>query len=144
MHIKAFAGRSSSARTGTLAGLVLLATTACGVISSNDEKVCTLIGCNSGLTVHLNTKPAGTYKVEVFPLSPNQQPAYVYECSNVSSCQQDIFFASLIVSHPFVRITTSAGTKTVEIPTVNYVTSRPNGPGCDPECRQATVNVDIP
>ena len=117
---------------------------ACGVVGPREDKVCTLIGCNSGLTVHLNAKPAGTYKVEVFALSPNQQPVYVYECSNAASCQQDIFFASLIADHPFVRVTTSTGTKTTEVVTVNYVTSRPNGPGCDPECRQATVNVDIP
>ena len=90
---------------------LLLSSTGCGVIGPGDS--CTLIGCNSGLTVHLNAKPTGAYKVEV-------------------------------VSHPFVRITTSTGTKTVEITTVNYVTSRPNGPDCDPECRQATVNVDIP
>ena len=127
---------------GILAGLALVITSACGIITPGDS--CTLIGCNSGLTVHLNAKPAGTYKVEVFPLSSNQQPAYVYECSDTASCQQDIFFAGLIVSHPFVRVTTSVGTKTVEILTVNYVTSRPNGPSCDPECKQATVNVDIP
>ena len=143
MHIATFVGRASSMLPRALAGLVILATMGCGVLSP-DDKTCTLIGCNSGLTVHLNTKPAGTYKVEVFPLSLNQQPSYVYECSTVSNCQQDIFFAGLIVSHPFVRVTTSTGTKTVEILSVNYVTSRPNGPGCDPECKQATVNVDIP
>ncbi len=134
--------RPSTAILGTLAGLALLTATGCGVIGPGDS--CTLIGCNSGLTVHLSAKPTGAYKVEVFAVSPNQQPAYVYECSTASNCQQDIFFAGLIVSHPFVRITTSTGTKTVEIATMNYVTSRPNGPGCDPECRQATVNVDIP
>ena len=144
MRIPKVVSRASSVLSSTLVGAVLLATTGCGVLSPNGDKTCTLIGCNSGLTVHLNTKPTGTYKVEVFALSPNQQPSYVYECSNVSNCQQDIFFAGLIVSHPYVRITTSTGTKTVEIPTVNYVTSRPNGPACDPECRQATVNVDVP
>ena len=135
---------TSATLSAILAGLGLFTATACGVNGPRDGKECTLIGCNSGLTVHLNAKPTGTYKVEVFALSPNQQPVYVYECSVASSCQQDIFFSGLIVSHPFVRITTSIGTKTVEIPSVNYVTSRPNGPGCDPECRQATVNVDIP
>jgi hypothetical protein len=127
-----------------LAVSLLLCVAACGVVGPREDKGCTLIGCNSGLTVHLNAKPAGTFKVEVFAQSPNQQPVYVYECSNAASCPQDIFYSGLIVSHAYVRVTTSTGTKTVEIPAVNYVTSRPNGPGCDPECRQATVNVDIP
>ncbi|MEQ1691778.1 MAG: hypothetical protein ABMA00_10850 [Gemmatimonas sp.] len=129
---------------GVVAASLLLAAAGCGVFGPTEGKTCTLIGCNSGLTVHLNAKPTGTYKVEVFAQSPSLQPVYAYECSNASTCQQDIFFPGLIVSHPYVRITTSSGTKIVEIITVNYVTSRPNGPGCDPECRQATVNVDIP
>ena len=126
-----------------LGGLLAVAA-ACGIFGPRGDKVCTLIGCDSGLTVHLNTKPAGTYRVEVFARGPDQQPAYVYDCSTAGICQQDIFFSGLIVDHPFIRVTTTVGTKLVEITTVTYVSSYPNGPDCGPPCRNATVNVDIP
>jgi hypothetical protein len=117
---------------------------ACGIFGPRGDKVCTLIGCDSGLTVHLNAKPAGTYRVEVFAHAPDQQPAYVYECTTAASCQQDIFFTDLIVDHPFIRITTKTGTKLVEFPTVTYVDSYPNGRDCGPPCRNARLNMDIP
>ena len=54
------------------AACLLLSAAGCGAVGPQ-EKTCTLIGCNSGLTVHLNAKPTGTFNVEVFAVSPNQQ-----------------------------------------------------------------------
>jgi hypothetical protein len=41
-----------------------------------------------------------------------------------------------------VQITTSADTTSRDF-TPEYKVSRPNGPGCDPECKQAAVTAAI-
>jgi hypothetical protein len=116
----------------------------CGIVGPSADKVCTLIGCSSGLTVHLAARPVGTYRVEVFSSYPGQQPAYIYECSAIATCPQDIFFQDLIVDHPFVRVTTSVGTRTTEVTKVPYADFYPNGAHCGPPCRNATITVEIP
>ena len=109
----------------------------CSLVDS--PQVCTLIGCESGLTVTLETLPPGAFKIEVYGLSADVQPAYVYECS-VAPCSQTVFFPGLILERGSVRVTSSAGSKLTGIrPT--YRTYRPNGPNCPPDCRQATVTV---
>ena len=117
------------------------AVSACGDV--HRPLVCTQIGCESGLTVHLSAQPVGAFRVEVFALSPNEQPAYVFDCPADSSCPQDLFFPGLIVRHPFIRITTSVGTRTIEVLSVTYISLRPNGVDC-PGCEQATVAIDLP
>jgi len=118
--------------------------TSCGVVSPDKVTVCTLIGCVSGLTVHLSSRPAGTYRVEVFAESPGQQPAYMYECTVVANCAQDILFQDLIADRPIVRVTTTTGSRTTELPQVNYTVTYPNGERCGPTCRHATVTVEVP
>lgn len=105
---------------------------------------CTLIGCESGVTVHLELRPTLAFRVEVFARSPDQQPAYVFECPNAGQCGQDIFFPGLIADRLFIRVTTAAGSRLTEIVQVQYQSSRPNGPDCDPDCRQATVTAAVP
>ena len=116
----------------------------CGDDSLNDIRVCTDIGCSSGLTVRLASKPVGTYKVEVFAAAPDQQPVSVYECTTVASCQQNVFFPSFVPTHPYVRVTSAAGTRLTEITQVIYQSTYPNGRDCPDECRNASVDVSIP
>jgi hypothetical protein len=105
---------------------------------------CTLIGCQNGLTVRLSTMPAAPFRVELRVASPTSQPAYVYDCSNPASCAQGAFFPDFSGEHAFVTVVTSAGTRTTEVTRIEYRVSRPNGPNCPPECRQATVTADVP
>ena len=63
---------------------------------------------------------------------------------SVAACQQDVFFIGLIADRLFVRVTAATGSVLTEIANVPYVSSRPNGPHCDPDCRQATVTVQVP
>lgn len=108
-------------------------------------RVCTLIGCQSGLLVRLNTLPAGAFRVDVFAQAPDQSPAYVYECTpGPTPCQQAIFFPGLVAPHPFIRVTTTQGTVLHEITDLVYETSRPNGRTCGPECRTAETTVAVP
>jgi hypothetical protein len=105
------------------------------------ETICTLIGCESGLHVRLETLPAGAVKIEVFGRSSDGMPAYTYDCT-ASSCDQTVFFPGLILEQGSVRVTSSAGSRTTAIRPF-YVSHRPNGPDCPPDCRQATVTVPI-
>ena len=94
--------------------LILVAATglvSCGILGLDEGRACTLVGCMSGLTVHLAARPSGAYRVEVFASFPGQQPAYVYDCSAAGDCAQDIFFRDLIVDHPFIRVITTTGTR---------------------------------
>jgi hypothetical protein len=110
------------------------------ILSCSDPgRVCTLIGCQSGLTVALTSQPAGAYSVEVY--TTGDGPRFVHQCSGTGTCQ--IFFPSFTPSHVFVDVVVGSATATHER-NVTYTVSRPNGPGCDPECRQATVTVSPP
>lgn len=105
---------------------------------------CTLIGCQNGLTVQLSATPATPFRVELRVTSPTAQPAYVYSCSSPATCTQGVFFPDFSGEHAFVTVVTDAGTRTTEISRIEYRVSRPNGPNCPPECRQATVTADTP
>jgi hypothetical protein len=105
------------------------------------ETVCTLIGCESGLHVRLETLPAGPVKIEVFGQSGDAAPAYTYDCTR-SACDQTVFFPGMILEQGSVRVTSSAGIRSTAIRPF-YNSHRPNGPNCPPDCRQATVTVPI-
>jgi hypothetical protein len=117
----------------------------CLVSCSNlGPHVCTLIGCDSGTTVHLASKPADAYKIEVFAGPAIQQPAYVFDCPDPTKCVQDEFFPGLISDRLIVRVTVGSAVRTTQLNSVAYVSSQPNGPDCGPPCLQATVTADIP
>jgi hypothetical protein len=105
---------------------------------------CSLIGCQNGLTVRLSQTPAVSFRVELRVTSPTAQPAYVYDCANPALCAEGVFFPDFSGEHAFVTVVTAAGTRTTEITRIEYRISRPNGPDCPPECRQATVTADVP
>ena len=114
----------------------------CDTLGIGDH-VCTEIGCSDGITVHLPTLPAGPYTVELV-VGPGDGPSYAYNCAGGSNCQQDIFFPELVLDRIVVRVTTSLGSRLTEISNPVYVTTRPNGPDCPPECRQITVTAQLP
>lgn len=107
------------------------------------DTVCTLIGCFTGTTVHLTTKPLTPFKIEVFANGSTSGPAYVFDCPNPIQCGQDVGFPGLISDRLIVRVTVGTATRTTEIPNVTYSTSSPNGPKCG-GCQQATVTADPP
>lgn len=122
--------------------VAVAATTSC----DSPLEVCTLIGCDSGLTVQLSSLPVGEFTVEVLGESPGlHPPAYRYECvPGAQPCSARILFPGLYLENPYVRITTAVGTVVHFAEDVTYRTSYPNGRQCGPECRTATVTVDIP
>ncbi len=109
-------------------------------------RVCSLIGCSSGLTVQLTRLPVGAFSVEILPDPPlGNPPSYRVDCGGTApACLSQVFFPDLIIERARVRVTTTLGTVTHDVGPVAYQTYYPNGRQCGPACRSATVTVGIP
>ncbi len=101
---------------------------------------CNLVGCESGVRVHLAALPTGPFKVE---LIVNGGIEATRECSTDGQCQQDLFFETMAATFS-VRVNTSTGARVTEFNGIRYTKSRPNGAGCDPECSSASVTAQVP
>ena len=102
------------------------------------RRICTLIGCNNSLTVEVTGATLRPITVEIH--QPGSTQRYSQECTSPSPC---LFVFEMTPPQVIVQVTTSAGSRTEQFgPT--YVTRRPNGEGCDPECRSATVSIAAP
>ena len=114
--------------------VVSLALTGC---EAESFRVCTLIGCNDGLTVQVTNAPAGPYRIEAYVSSG--LPRYGQDCPG-GPCI--VFFPDFTPADVFIQVITPPDTSTHHVQPM-YTLTRPNGPGCDPECRQATVNIAL-
>jgi hypothetical protein len=126
-------------RLGRLLSAAVLSSIAC----SSAPTVCTLIGCESGITVDLASLPSGPFRVDIKPRGASDV-AYVFECDTAARCRQDIFFAGLISDYLIVTVHVGAATRDTEVVQVQYASHRPNGPNCGPDCRTATVTAQVP
>jgi hypothetical protein len=100
---------------------------------------CTLIGCESGLTVVIDNAPPGPFTVQ----GTAAGAAGVVRtggCPDTSGCTGTVFLPAFTPGRAQLTVTTSAGTRQHEV-TPAYATTRPNGPRCGPTCRNATVRV---
>ena len=117
-------------RLALLSACLVVLLSSCG---GEYGSVCSLIGCNSGLSITLASPPATPFLVEAYVLPGGSRHAKT--CS-ATPCQ--VFFQNFTPTT--VRIHVISGTDTVTQDfTPAYAVSRPNGPQCDPECRNATV-----
>jgi hypothetical protein len=114
-----------------------------GIACSGLTTVCTLLGCESGVTVHLASLPGGPFRVEVRPRGAGDA-VYVFECNVGASCRQVVFFAGLITDYLVVTVKVAGAVRDTEITQVTYVSHRPNGPNCEPDCRTASVIAQVP
>lgn len=106
--------------------------------SGTAPRVCTLIGCSSGTRIILENRPTQSYRIEVFSGS-STGPKYGFQCDNPISCG-DAFFPDFTPYRVFVDVILGSSQERYEV-IPNYTESRPNGAGCDPLCRQATIRV---
>jgi hypothetical protein len=117
-----------------LAALVLAA---CSPFT-NTARVCTEIGCNSGIKVILESPPAGAYRIEAYVYP--QGPRYVFRCERQSGCMDQIFLVEFTPYRLFIEVVSDSGTQRYEV-VPKYQESRPNGPDCPPHCRTAVVRL---
>jgi hypothetical protein len=100
---------------------------------------CTEIGCWDQVTVELEGPLAGSFAVTA--IGDGEQPV-VIDCSPTEPCGRRLVLAGFAPASLTVTYTDSAGSL-VETFTPDYDRSRPNGPDCPPECRQATVLLRV-
>ena|SRR6185437_8914832 len=121
-------------------GLALIAAVGCSEITVG----CTLLGCFSGLTVHLASVPATPYRIEV--RTPGSfAAAYVFECNGTTvPCQSDVFFGGLIADQVFVTVIVGSASRQTDIGQVTYTQTFPNGRRCGGACQNAVVTANVP
>ena len=129
--------------------LVLSALLALGCTPNNQEQskpavACTLIGCSSGIVVHLPSRLTTTFRVQLTPANGSYGTTYAYDCTRPNECLQDIMFPDIITESARVTVTTPAGSRETEIRHLVYTSTAPNGPRCGPECRQAKIDALVP
>ncbi len=131
---------SSLVQYGISPFVAVMAITSCAT-REPEVRACTMIGCESGVAVDLSAMPSGAFSVELTPL-PGGAPT-LKQCTTAAACGRSLFFAGVTADSVAVKLTTTAGTRTMRA-RAEYVVSQPNGPQCDPTCRQARVAVQVP
>ena len=105
------------------------------------QKVCTLIGCESGLKLAFKEAVPERFS---FTLTASDGETRQGECpsrTEDSSClEKEIFVSQFTPDQVNLSLTLGEQTLTQSF-TPDYTLLRPNGPDCDPECRQATITV---
>ena len=97
---------------------------------------CTLIGC-TGLVIEVTGAPGQT-PVTVVVTAPDGSTRSATCTSTTGTCP--VSFPDFTPASITIRVST--GTQTTEVTRQPmYQVSRPNGPACPPECRNARVTV---
>lgn len=100
------------------------------------SQVCTLIGCESGLSVVVEPTPQGSYTV----IAEAGDTTRTVECTAQRQCAEGAFFSDFTPTNATIRVIAGSDT-TEQAVTPVYDTAQPNGPECPPTCRQGSVTV---
>jgi hypothetical protein len=132
--------RSLARRCGLLPIAVLLVGafgSACGSFGPSGS--CTLIGC-TGLVVEVTGAPALT-PVTIVLTAPDGSTRSA-SCTSATGGTCPMSFSDFTPASLTIRVT--IGTTTTEVSRQPaYEVTRPNGPKCPPECRNARVTVAL-
>jgi hypothetical protein len=100
---------------------------------------CTLIGCQSELTVEIQNAPPGPITVQA--IVPNgSDTVHTAACPGDTGCTSTVSFAAFAPVHVHLTVTTTAGTRRWDV-RPRYGTMQPNGPRCPDICRYGTVRL---
>jgi hypothetical protein len=105
---------------------------------------CNLVGCYDGLLVDFADRPAGPYRIELFVGGVPQVAPPEATCTEAKGCYSGIVFRTQATDNLVLRVTTDVGVRETVFPHLTYTTASPNGKGCGPTCRSATVTVKAP
>lgn len=118
--------------------LLILLTAALGACNSSPvTRVCTQIGCTSGIEVQLEEEPDIPYRVEADP--GGGRARYVFECEDSGGCP-GIFFAAFTPDWVTFEVITEVDTTWYEV-RPEYTEHQPNGPRCEPICSISVVRL---
>ena len=121
-----------------MAGVIIAAVPGCS--NPFGGRACTLIGCDDGITVTFDAPPPHGTLVE---LDGSSGVPWRVECGVDWNCDAGIFFSDFTPDHISVRVVTPAG-EAMESFQLTYQEFQPNGDGCPPTCRTATVAMGLP
>ena len=110
---------------------------ACVNTAGEPERVCTLLGCNNGVAVEVNNSLQQSVTVTV---QAGAQVIHTFQCDPGQPCRA--FVDNQTPEEVTVHVQTAQGTVSRTY-RPEYKMNRPNGPDCPPECRQATVTVNV-
>lgn len=115
-----------------------------GCSNPPQQQICTLIGCESGLTLAFEGAAPESYR---FTLTAAEGETRQGECP-ATDAQDTLCFEDKVLLSRFtpdqVELSLSVGEQSLKQTfQPQYTTSRPNGPNCEPECKQATITVDL-
>ena len=68
---------------------------------------------------------------------------YVFDCPDVTRCGRQVLLADYLPEVATITVTTAGRSRSYEV-RPEYRVSYPNGRSCSPECRQATVRLQLP
>jgi hypothetical protein len=118
---------------------------ACGLLAAVSScsfmtESCTLIGCESGLTVHLQGAPQGPWSITV----SSQGTTFGKDCAAGGNCGGMMFFENFL--HDLVTVTVERNGSSVTYQNLapTKTTVQPNGPRCAPTCNQHSLTVSPP
>jgi hypothetical protein len=116
---------------------VVLATTGSGECAGPFGVDCTTIGCSDGLSVRITGQLPAPATVRVTA----GEEARTFQCQTTEHCQA--FFDGWTPADVSIQVDWGTGSRTATA-TPDYEPVYPNGPRCDPVCRQASVQVSVP
>lgn len=117
--------------------IVLTALAGCANVTEEPPQACTEIGCSDGLAVEVVSSLAQSISVTV---KAGAQELHTFRCDPGQPCRA--FIDNQTPAEVTIEVQTAQGavSKTYR---PEYQINRPNGPGCPPECKQATVTVTL-
>ncbi len=128
--------RPAAAALGLVAAAILSLACSCG---STEPRVCTQIGCDSGLLVQVQGNVPDQLTISVRPRGSPQ--AWTVQCTT-ATCARYVFFADFTPEAVYVEVH-GAGVDIVREMQPAYVVERPNGKDCPPECRIGKVVLQV-
>lgn len=111
--------------------ILLLTFAACNFVT----KVCTLVGCDSGLTVTVANAPPGPVTVRARDAAATTPVSA--ECTGGSLCT--VRFEDFTPKRVTVEVTAGATTRSFTV-TPAYTVAQPNGPTCG-TCRNSAIAI---
>lgn len=110
---------------------------ACAAPETPPVQACTMIGCSDGLAVEVNSNVQQAITVNV---RTGNTVIHTFRCEAGQPCrafveQQTPAEVTIVIDAPSGRVARSYQPE--------YRINKPNGPDCPPDCRQATVNVNL-
>ena len=108
---------------------------------SDQGRICTDIGCYSGLEIQVNPAPTIPFRIEAFV--PGSSALYTQDCANAADCTH-IFLPEFTPDDVSVRLIAGGDTTFLEDAQPQYTELQPNGPGCPPICRVGHITIGAP